>query len=117
MIFVKGLGAPETPRLLPTDKGWLCVEMAPPRSGVTRISRDGARSRRSPRPACRRASRPTWTASSGRWTTTPTPCLMRVTLDGDVEVVLDAVEGKPMLLHQRSLLRSRRACSTSPTRA
>jgi gluconolactonase len=98
MIFVKGLGAPETPRLLPTDKSWLCVEMAPPRNGVTHISRDGSVIEQVAPVPCPNGLMPDqdgviWVAN-----TVDPPSLMRVTLDGDVEIAMDAVEGKPMLL-------------------
>lgn len=98
MIFATGLGAPETPRLLPTDGSWLCVEMAPPRSGVTRISRDGTEVTAIARTGLPQGLAPDsqgtiWTLSND-----PTACLMRVTLDGESEVVLESVDGKPMLL-------------------
>lgn len=98
MIFVKGLGAPETPRLLPTDRSWLCVEMAPPRNGVTHISRDGSRVEQVAPVPCPNGLMPDrdgviWVAN-----TVDEPSLMRVTLDGDVDMFMDEVEGKPMLL-------------------
>lgn len=97
MIFVEGLGAPETPRLLPSDKSWVCVEMAPPRSGVTRISRDGLIS------AVANTGLPQGVApdlDGNLWTLNndPSASLMKVSLDGAMEVVLDTVEGKAMLL-------------------
>ena len=97
MVFVKGLGAPETPRLLPADKSWVCVEMAPPRSGVTHISRDGEIS------AVARTGLPQGVAPAMDgtiWTLNndPAASLMRVTLDGVMEEVLGEVEGKAMLL-------------------
>jgi gluconolactonase len=97
MIFVKGLGAPETPRLLPHDKSWICVEMAPPRSGVTRISRDGQIT------PVARTGLPQGVAPDHEgniWTLNndPAASLMRVTLDGASEVILDTVDGQAMLL-------------------
>lgn len=97
MIFVTGLGAPETPRLLPGGQGWVCVEMAPPRSGVTRISLDGQIS------AVARTGLPQGVApdlEGNIWTLNndPTASLMRVTLDGAAEVILESVDGLGMLL-------------------
>lgn len=98
MIFVKGLGAPETPRLLPTDKSWLCVEMAPPRSGVTHISRDGRDVSAIARTGLPQGLAPDHDGAIWVLNEDPTASLMRVTLEGQVEVFMDEVEGKAMLL-------------------
>jgi gluconolactonase len=96
MVFVSGLGAPETPRLLP-DKSWLVVEMAPERGCVTHISADGQQLRR-----IVRTGRPNglvidsegivWVAE-----THPEPAILRVTMDGAVEVFLTECDGEPFL--------------------
>jgi len=98
MIFVKGLGAPETPRLLPSDKSWLCVEMAPPRSGVTHISRDGGEVVAVARTGLPQGLAPDLDGVVWVLNDDPVATLMRVTLDGGVEVFMDEVEGKAMLL-------------------
>jgi gluconolactonase len=98
MIFVQGLGGPETPRLYPPDKSWLCVEMAPPRAGVTRISRDGSQvsqvlPTRLPQGLAPDEFGAIWVLDNA-----PRAQLLRVTLEGTSEVVLQEVEGEPMLL-------------------
>jgi gluconolactonase len=97
MIFVKGLGAPETPRLLPNEKDWVCVEMAPPRSGVTRISAEGeiipVAKTGLPQGVAPAMDGTIWTLNND-----PSASLMRVTLDGRAEEVLLEVEGRAMLL-------------------
>ena len=98
MIFVKGLGAPETPRLLPSDKSWLCVEMAPPRSGVTHISRDGSEVTAVARTGLPQGVAPDLEGNIWTLNNDPTACLMRVSLDGAMEVLFEEVEGKRMLL-------------------
>jgi gluconolactonase len=97
MIFVSGLGAPETPRLR-TDGSWMCVEGAPARGSVTHISVDGQTIRRIARTGCpnglcidRRGD--AWVAE-----TNPHPSLMRVSLDGSAEIVLDRCGGQMFLL-------------------
>lgn len=97
MIFVKDLGAPETPRLLLNESAWLCVEMAGDRGCVTRISLDGKEVRQ-----IARTGRPNgltvdknniiWVAE-----THPTPSLVRVTLDGDIAVFSMGTESEPFL--------------------
>jgi gluconolactonase len=72
--------------------------MAPPRSGVTRISRDGDRIE-----AIAHTGLPQGLATDldgNIWTLNndPTPCLMRVSLDGATETILESVEGRAMLL-------------------
>ena len=95
MIFVSGLSSPEGPVLLP-DGNWLVVEMGPDRGCVTHISGDG-RSRR----VVARTGRPNglavdrngviWVAES------QTPSLLRLTMDGKVEVALTGCDGEPFL--------------------
>ena len=98
MIFVRDLGAPETPRLLPSDGSWLCVEMAPPRSGVTHISRDGSDVSLVARTGLPQGLAPDRDGTIWVLNNDPVACLMRVTLTGESEVVLEAVEGRHMLL-------------------
>jgi len=97
MIFVTGLGAPETPRLM-KDKSWLVVEMAPHRGGVTHISADGKKislvaKTGTPNGLVCDMNDVIWVAE-----THPHPSLMRVTMDGQVEVYLDACNGESFLL-------------------
>jgi gluconolactonase len=96
-IFARGLGAPETPRLLP-DGSWLCVELAPGRGCVTHISADGATIRKIAETGMPNGCMPDrdgviWVAE-----THPHPSLMRVTMDGRAEVFLDSCDGESMLL-------------------
>ncbi|MEX1335273.1 MAG: SMP-30/gluconolactonase/LRE family protein, partial [Candidatus Limnocylindrales bacterium] len=98
MVFVKGLGAPETPRLLPTDKSWLCVEMAPPHSGVTHISRDGSEVSLVATTGLPQGLAPDVDGTIWVLNDDPVASLMRVTLEGEVEVIMTEVEGQPMLL-------------------
>lgn len=97
MIFVDNLGAPETPRLRP-DGSWMCVEMAPDRGGVTHISADGKTVERIARTGCPNglcidAEGIAWVAE-----THPRPSLMRVTMDGTADVVMESCDGRPFLL-------------------
>ncbi len=85
-VFASGLGAPETPRLHP-DGGWLCVEMAPPRTGITYISQSGNDARQiasagCPNGLCIDKNNMIWVAD------TVPAALLRVDLDGTVETVL-----------------------------
>jgi gluconolactonase len=97
MIFVSGLGAPETPRLHPVVKDWYCVEIAPHRGGVTRISRDGgvvelvARTG-TPNGLVFDQEGVIWVAE------TVPPGLLRLAPGEDPAVYMDAVEGQAMLL-------------------
>lgn len=87
MVFAQKLSAPEGPVLLP-DQSWLVVEMGPGKGCVTHISADG----KSRRTLCK-MGRPNglavdkegvlWVAESVN-----PPSLVKVTMDGDREVVL-----------------------------
>ena len=81
MIFVKNLGAPETPRLLP-DRSWVCVEMAPHRGGVTHISADGKSVRLVAKTGTPNGCLPDRRGNIWVAETYPHPSLMRVTLVG-----------------------------------
>ena len=98
MIFVRGLGAPETPRLLPADKSWVCVEMAPPRSGVTHISRDGKAVSLVTRTGLPQGLAPHANGDIWVLNNDPGAALMRVTLSGESEVVVEDIGGLAMLL-------------------
>lgn len=97
MIFVSGLEAPETPRLR-EDGSWMCVEGGPDRGSVTHITADGRTVRRVARTGCpnglcidRRGD--AWVAE-----TNPHPSLMRVTLEGSAEIMMDRCGGQMFLL-------------------
>ncbi len=95
MIFASGLSVPEGPVLLP-DGSWLCVEMGPDRGCVTHLSPDGQTKR-----VIAKTGRPNglavdkdgfiWVAESA------TPSLLRLTMDGEVEVFLTECDGEPFL--------------------
>ena len=95
MVFVTGLSGPEGPVLLP-DESWLCVEMGSDRGCVTHISPDGQTRR-----VVAKTGRPNglvvdkegsiWLAES------QTPSLLRLTMDGKVEVFLTECNGEPFL--------------------
>ena len=95
MIFSSGLSVPEGPVLL-SDGSWLVVEMGPDRGSVTHLSPDGQDKR-----IVAKTGRPNglavdkdgfiWVAES------QDPALLRVTLDGEVEVVLKECNGEPFL--------------------
>ncbi len=85
-VFATGLGAPETPRLHP-ESGWLCVEMAPPRAGITHVSQDGKglcqiAPAGCPNGLCIDKYNMIWVAD------TVPPALLRVDMSGGVETVL-----------------------------
>ena len=94
-IFASGLGAPETPRLHPQG-GWLCVEMAPPRNGITHVSKQGASRQIAPAGCpnglCIDAAGGIWVAD------TVPPALLYVTMEGAVKTVLKAGDAGPFLL-------------------
>jgi gluconolactonase len=95
MIFAKGLGVPEGPVLLP-DNSWVCVEMSADRGCVSHISADGKTIR-----MIAKTGRPNglavdkdgfmWVAESSE------PSLLRLSMDGEVEVFLTACNGDPFL--------------------
>jgi gluconolactonase len=96
MIFVEGLSRPEGPLAL-ADGSWLVVEMGADRGCVTQISADGVERR-----VIAKTGRPNglamdrngvvWVAESIN-----PPSLLRLTLDGKVEVFLTGCEGEPFL--------------------
>lgn len=97
MNFVKGLGAPETPRQLQDQSCWVCVEMSPSTGCVTQISLDGKEVRQvaktgRPNGCVPDSSNVIWVAE-----TYPIPSLVRVTLDGDVSVFSKGLENEPFL--------------------
>jgi gluconolactonase len=94
-VFASNLSDPEGPVLL-SDGSWLVVEMGPDRGCVTHISSDGSGKR-----VIAKTGRPNglavdtegviWVAES------ETPSLLRLTMDGRVEVFLTECEGAPFL--------------------
>lgn len=94
-IFASGLGAPETPRLHPQG-GWLCVEMAPPRNGITHVSKQGESRQVAPAGCpnglCVDAAGGIWVAD------TVPPALLYVTMDGAVKTVLTKGDAGDFLL-------------------
>jgi len=95
MIFAAGFSSPEGPVALP-DGSWLIVEGGAERGCVTQISSDGQQKR-----VVAKTGRPNglavdkagyiWVAES------KTPSLLRLTLDGKVEVVMTGCDGEPFL--------------------
>jgi gluconolactonase len=95
MIFSSDLSVPEGPVLL-SDGSWLVVEMGPDKGSVTHISPDGQDKR-----IVAKTGRPNglavdkdgyiWVAES------QDPALLRLTLDGEVEVFLKECNGEPFL--------------------
>jgi gluconolactonase len=94
-IFAKDLGFPEAPVLLP-DGSHLFTEMTPDTGWVLWISRDGA-SRR----VVAKTGRPNGIAAhrDGSFLVAETlnRCLLRITLDGDVERIAGEGDGQPFL--------------------
>jgi gluconolactonase len=95
MNFTTGLSVPEGPLVLP-DRSWLVVEMGEDRGCVTRISADGREKRivaKTGRPNGLALDRDgfIWVAESRQ------PGLLRMTLDGAVEVWATECEGSPFL--------------------
>jgi gluconolactonase len=92
---VTGLGAPETPVLLP-DGGWLLVEMAPDASCVSRVSPGEAVATRiavtgRPNGVCCAADSTIWVAD------TDPGALLRGTLAGELTVAAEHAAGAPLL--------------------
>jgi gluconolactonase len=95
MVFSSGLSFPEGPVVLP-DRSWLVVEMEAHPGCVTQISPDGGTRR-----VVATTERPNglavdkqgfiWVAESRR------SALLRMTLDGDVEVIASTCNGEPFL--------------------
>jgi gluconolactonase len=95
MIFARDLRAPEGPVALP-DGTWLIVEGGAERGCVTRLSPDGEA-----RSVIKKTGRPNglavdadgviWVAES------KTPSLLRLTVEGDCEVVATECDGEPFL--------------------
>lgn len=95
MIFAGHLRAPEGPVALP-DGAWLVVEGAEERGCVTRLSADGRT-----RSVIKKTGRPNglavdhsgiiWVAES------KTPSLLRMTMEGKVDVVATQCDGEPFL--------------------
>lgn len=95
MNFTTGLSTPEGPAVLP-DRSWLVVEMGQDRGCVTRISADGKEKRivaKTGRPNGLAVDRDgfIWVAESRQ------PALLRMTLDGTVEVWATQCMGSPFL--------------------
>jgi len=96
MIFVTDLGNPEGPVLL-TDGSWVLVQMRPDRGCVTHISADGQERR-----TIAKTGRPNglaidregvlWVAESRN-----PPSLLRLTMDGEAEVVMTGCDSEPFL--------------------
>lgn len=96
MIFPRGLAPSEGPVLLPDGSFAIC-QMAPPdRGGISLVSADGASHR-----FLASTGRPNGMAVDARgdlWVAeTDPPALVRVTLDGAVDVVLRECQGQPFL--------------------
>jgi len=95
MVFTSGISVPEGPVLL-DDNSWLVVEMGPDRGCVTHISRDGKK-----KTMIAKTGRPNglavdragviWVAES------QSPSLLKLTMDGKVEVFLTECNGEPFL--------------------
>lgn len=96
VVFAENLNEPEAPVLLP-DGSWLVVEMGPEKGSITHISADGKSQR-----IIAKTGRPNglavdkqgviWVAESIN-----PPSLLKVTMDGDVEVFLKEYRGAPFL--------------------
>lgn len=95
MIFCRGLKNPEGPVAL-ADGTWLCVEGASYRGCITHISANGAHRRvvaatGRPNGLAVDAAGSIWVAES------KVPSLLRVTLDGSVEVIATGCDEEPFL--------------------
>ena len=95
MLFTKGLSMPEGPVLL-ADKSWVVVEMGPDRGCVTHISADGKT-----KAVIAVTGRPNGLAVDDVgviWVAeTNTPSLLRLIMDGQKEVYLNACDGEEFL--------------------
>jgi gluconolactonase len=95
MIFASDLEAPEGPVVLP-DGSWVIVESGAKRGSVTHISADGRTKR-----VVRDTGRPNGLAvdaAGAIWVAeSKTPSLLRLTLDGHVDVVATECDGEPFL--------------------
>jgi gluconolactonase len=95
MIFCTGLSVPEGPVLLP-DGSFLVVEMGPGRGCVTHISPDGKDKR-----VIAKTGRPNGLAVDKKgaiWVAeSEVPSLLRVTMDGKIEVFVTECNGEPFL--------------------
>jgi gluconolactonase len=95
MIFARDLGNPEGPVALP-DGTWLIVEGTPDRGCVSRLSADGKS-----RSVIKKTGRPNGLAvdASGYiWVAeSKVPSLLRLTLDGQSEVVATGCDGEPFM--------------------
>jgi len=95
MVFATGLSCPEGPLVLP-DGSWLVVEGGTERGCVTRISPDGRQKH-----VIAKTGRPNGLATDQHgfiWVAeSKTPSLLRLSLDGNVEVVMRECDGEPFL--------------------
>jgi gluconolactonase len=95
MIFASGLNTPEGPVSL-RDGSWLLVEMGEGRGCITQISPDG-----SSRRVVAKTGRPNGLAVDREGTIwvaeSQVPSLLRVTLDGQIEVFLTEGDGVPFI--------------------
>ena len=95
MIFSSGLSFPEGPVVLP-DGSWLVVEMEAQPGRVTQISPDGVTKR-----VVAKTGRPNGLAveKPGPFglLNPVVPALLRMNLDGEVEVIATGCDGKPFL--------------------
>jgi gluconolactonase len=93
--FAEQMGFPEAPVVLP-DGSFLFVEMDPAKGCITRISRDGKT-----RSTVARTGRPNGLALGPDgyiWVAeTAMHALLRMSLDGQYEIIADACEGQPFL--------------------
>jgi gluconolactonase len=93
--FAEQMGFPEAPVVLP-DGSFLFVEMDPAKGCITRISRDGKT-----RSTVARTGRPNGLALGPDgyiWVAeTAMRALLRMSLDGQYEIIADACEGQPFL--------------------
>ena len=95
MILASDLGAPEGPVALP-DGTWLVVEAAAHRGCVTWISADGRS-----KSVIKQTGRPNGLAvdaAGAIWVAeSKTPSLLRLTMDGECDVVANGCDGEPFL--------------------